>query len=225
MVLLSKALLSGDNWLLRNINNLYSLISREVSYMGTKISTWVNGEKVTIECVDGNWQGNMEPFKPIFEGVQKEFFKFVRPIVEKSCQIPMLLAELSYSDKKKTIELLRPWLNHKMPITPLYDALIKALVKYDDKRENFLKKCTSPPPPFEFKSENHEERVQEMWSYAKNTFPIQEQFEKNLCSLTYSNPKEAIRILRLWGEGKKSSPQLWEEAEKALGAGDGISLP
>jgi hypothetical protein len=186
--------------------------------MGTQISMWVNGEKVTVECVDGKWQGNTEPFKPFFEEFQKEFFKHIRPRVEKSSQIPRLLAELSYSDKEKTIELLRPWLNHKMPITTLYDALIKALIKYDDKRENFSKKCIIPPQPFEFQSENHEERVEEIHFFVKNTSPIREQFEKNLCSLTYSNPKEAIRILRLWGEGKTSNPQLWEEAEKALGA-------
>lgn len=52
-----------------------------------------------------------------------------RDIVRKSGEIRNKLAELSYHDTGKAVELLRIWGQHEMPITPFYDLLIQTLAK------------------------------------------------------------------------------------------------
>jgi len=61
---------------------------------------------------------------------QKETVLPIDPeIVRKSGMIRNKLAELSYVDPDKAIELLRIWGEHRMPITPFYDTLINAFPK------------------------------------------------------------------------------------------------
>jgi hypothetical protein len=169
-----------------------------------------------ISFKSGKMEGHPALIKLASEAMWKAFGPLFRELGLKKSQFPSLLAELSYSDKETTINLLRLWLEYKTPVTMLYDKIFKEVIKYDHKHESFLKKCSEPPQPFEFISSSPEERFDEMFAYCKSTFDINEKFKQNLRELTYSNPKEAIRILRYWGQGKKAAPQLWEAAEKAL---------
>ncbi len=48
-------------------------------------------------------------------------------ILQKRKSIPIKLAELSYLNNEKAIELLREWGEKRVPITPLYEKIMDAL--------------------------------------------------------------------------------------------------
>ncbi|EXX84693.1 hypothetical protein BG53_09100 [Paenibacillus darwinianus] len=187
--------------------------------MEFSMSTIVNGEKVTIYCNDGVWRGDKTPFKPFFKNVHDTIAPYFREYAYKSGLIPKLLAELSYSERGTTLELLRTWLQHKEPIYQLFEMISKAVMKYEHKHDAFLRKCSSSPlpEPFESNATSPEEKFEEAYQYAKHSLPRSAEFERNLAALSETDPKAATRILRDWGQGKTAGFQLWEEAADALG--------
>ncbi|WP_165769121.1 hypothetical protein [Virgibacillus profundi] len=48
-------------------------------------------------------------------------------ILQKREEIPVKLAELSYTNPEKSLELLRKWGEKRTPITPLHEEIRKAL--------------------------------------------------------------------------------------------------
>ncbi|PAQ15041.1 hypothetical protein CD798_08335 [Bacillaceae bacterium SAOS 7] len=48
-------------------------------------------------------------------------------LLEKRIAIPALLAELSYLNEQRSVELVRVWGEKTMPITSLYDLLLKEI--------------------------------------------------------------------------------------------------
>lgn len=50
-------------------------------------------------------------------------------LLRKRAAIPEKIAELSYRDRDQAIHYLRIWGEHRMPITPLFAELEKALSK------------------------------------------------------------------------------------------------
>jgi hypothetical protein len=48
-------------------------------------------------------------------------------LLQKRREIPIKLAQLSYTNPEKAIELLRKWGEKQVPITPLYEEIIEAL--------------------------------------------------------------------------------------------------
>ncbi|MED3905811.1 MULTISPECIES: hypothetical protein [Anoxybacillaceae] len=48
-------------------------------------------------------------------------------LLQKRREIPVKLAQLSYINPEKAIELLRKWGEKQVPITPLYAEIIQAL--------------------------------------------------------------------------------------------------
>ncbi|QXJ39543.1 hypothetical protein BV455_02909 [Parageobacillus caldoxylosilyticus] len=48
-------------------------------------------------------------------------------LLQKRKAIPVKLAQLSYTNPEKAIQLLRKWGEKQVPITPLYEEIIQAL--------------------------------------------------------------------------------------------------
>jgi hypothetical protein len=57
-------------------------------------------------------------------------------LLQKRREIPIKLAQLSYLNPEKAIELLRKWGEKQVPITPLYEEIIQAL-NSDAQKSNF----------------------------------------------------------------------------------------
>ncbi|WP_078428799.1 hypothetical protein [Alkalihalobacterium alkalinitrilicum] len=64
--------------------------------------------------------------------MEKELLPIPVEILEKRSMIPMKLAELSYNNPDKAIELLRVWGEKRMPITPLFDEIMD---QFDHRKE------------------------------------------------------------------------------------------
>lgn len=175
-----------------------------------------------VKFENGKWIGHPDMIAHVCEGLAKIMRQTFQPIIDKKDQLPKLLAELSYNDKQSTLEFMRIWLLRKEPITPLYDKIIKAVMKFNHKHEAFLKKCSSLPLPLPYESNTSslDEQIDEAYQHAKRNLPLYEKFQLNLADLTHSDPKAAIRILRDWGQGRKAEFQLWEEATEALERGE-----
>ncbi|PPA71930.1 hypothetical protein [Jeotgalibacillus proteolyticus] len=56
-----------------------------------------------------------------------------REVLEQRMAIPVLLAELSYKNTEKSVELMREWGEKKLPITPMYDKIVTEIVKCHNK--------------------------------------------------------------------------------------------
>jgi hypothetical protein len=48
-------------------------------------------------------------------------------VLEKRMNIPSKIAELSYKDPEKALYYMRIWGEKKLPVTPLYEALVSEL--------------------------------------------------------------------------------------------------
>jgi hypothetical protein len=56
-------------------------------------------------------------------------------LLQKRREIPEKLAQLSYMDPEKAIQLLRKWGEKQVPIAPLYEEIIQALNSNAQKKQ------------------------------------------------------------------------------------------
>ncbi|UUI01748.1 helix-turn-helix transcriptional regulator [Oceanobacillus jeddahense] len=61
-------------------------------------------------------------------------------IIKKDCEIPKLIAKLSYHDKEAAIIFIRKYGEMTVPVTPLYEEVIKALAYFVNDNEEKVNK-------------------------------------------------------------------------------------
>jgi tRNA U34 5-carboxymethylaminomethyl modifying enzyme MnmG/GidA len=81
-------------------------------------------------------------------------------LLQKRKAIPVKLAQLSYTNPEKAIQLLRKWGEKQIPITPLYEEIIQALNSDAQKGSNL--KEVKNAEPIKKRIEKAHQRVNEL---------------------------------------------------------------